>query len=132
MSSKPVEPAAPPTLVTRAYWLWTISGALMGLYGIGLIVASLIEGIGGFVALGVFFTAIGAALIFAARKAFPGDQQWRSALAVFTLMLVALGIMSSFLIKGAAALPLLFSVIALIGSMMAFRPSSDPWFEDEK
>ena len=132
MSSKPVEPAAPPTLVTRAYWMWTISGALMGLYGIGLIVASLIEGIGGFVALGVFFAAIGAALIFAARKALPGDQQWRSALAVFTLMLVALGIMASFLIKGAAALPLLFSVIALIGSMMAFRPSSDPWFEDKK
>ena len=132
MSSKPVEPAAPPTLVTRAYWLWTISGALMGLYGVGLIVASLIEGIGGFVALGVFFTAIGAALIVAARKAFPGDPRWRSALAVFTLMLGRLGIMASFLIKGAAALPLLFSVIALIGSMMAYRPSSDPWFEDKK
>ena len=99
MSSKPVEPAAPPTLVTRAYWLWTISGALMGLYGIALIIVSVIEGAGGFVAIGIFFTVIGAVLIFAARKAFPGDQQWRSALAVFTLMLVALGIMGSLLIK---------------------------------
>lgn len=128
MSSKPVEPAARPALVTRAYWLWTISGALMAIYGVAFVIVSLIEGVGGTVAVGLFYVAIGAALIAAARRVVAGDPRWRSALAVFTLMLVFLGILGSFLTKG-AALPLLFSLIALIGSMMAYRPSSDPWFE---
>ncbi|WP_020107828.1 hypothetical protein [Nocardia sp. 348MFTsu5.1] len=130
MSSKPVEPAARPALVTRAYWLWTISGALIAVYGVAFVIVSLIEGVGGTVALGVFYVAIGGALIAAARRVVSGDSRWRSALAVFTLMLVFLGILGSFLTKG-AALPLLFSLIALIGSMMAYRPSSDPWFEDK-
>ena len=131
MSSKPVEPAAPPKLVTRAYWLWTVSGALMTLYGIWLIIASVMEDAGGFIAVGVFFVAVGGVLIAGARKVVPGDQRWRSALVMFTLMLVALGIIASFLIKAVAALPLLFSVVALAGSMMAYRPSSEPWFESK-
>ncbi|PYE20090.1 hypothetical protein DFR67_102228 [Williamsia limnetica] len=131
MSTTPVDPAVPPKLVTRAYWLWMAAGVLLAVYGLAIIIVSLVASGAGFVVFGVFFAAIGAGLIVLARKAFPGDPRWRSALAVFTLMLVALGVLASLLVAQVAAAPLLFSLFALVGSMMAYRPSAEPWFAEK-
>jgi hypothetical protein len=107
------------------------AGVLLAVYGLAIIIVSLVASGAGFVVFGVFFAAIGAGLIVLARKAFPGDPRWRSALAVFTLMLVALGVLASLLVAQVAAAPLLFSLFALVGSMMAYRPSAEPWFAEK-
>lgn len=131
MSTEPVGPTVPPKLVTRAYWLWMIAGVLMTIYGLAIVIVSLVADGAGFVIFGVFFAAIGVGLVLMARRAFPGDPRWRSALAVFTLVLVALGVLASLLVAQVAAAPLLFSLLALAGSMMAYRPSSERWFVEK-
>jgi hypothetical protein len=112
-------------MVVWAFRLWLTSGVLLAVWGLLQIV---LVHTGTSVVFGVFFILVGTGVVLAARHAYAGDPRWRSAVSVLTLVLVALGIFASMLFSLPMVPALVFSLIGLIGSMIANRPASEPWY----
>ncbi|SKX54797.1 Uncharacterised protein [Mycobacteroides abscessus subsp. abscessus] len=116
-------------MVTWAYRCWIASGVLLGLLGVVYILAGIFADgptllpIG----IGIIVIAVGGAYGLLGSKAYVGDARWRSSLAALTLVVV---IMLVFLSFGdpALAFTLLAAVIGLLGSLFAYRPEADAWF----
>ncbi|GAB33136.1 hypothetical protein [Gordonia otitidis] len=116
-------------MVTWAYRCWIASGVLLGLLGVGYIVAGIFAAgptllpIG----IGIIVIAVGVAYVLLGSKAYVGDARWRSSLAALTLVVVIMLVLLSFG-DPALAFTLLAAVIGLFGSLLAYRPEADAWF----
>jgi hypothetical protein len=112
-------------MVVWALRLWLTSGALLAVWGF---LQMVLVRTGTSVVFGIFFILVGVGLVLAARHAYAGDSRWRSAVSVLTLLLVALGIFASMLFSLPMVPALLFALIGLVGSLIANRPASEPWY----
>lgn len=123
------DPAQRPSQVVWAYRCWAASGALLVLAGVAYVVIGVVqtgptlEPVG----IGVLVAAVGGAYFLMGSKAYLGDERWRSSLAALTLVAVVMLLVLSF-VYNVIAFALLFAVVGLFGSLMAFRPESDAWF----
>lgn len=78
------------------------------------------------VGLGIISAAVGIGLVVLARRASGGDARWRSTVAVLTLTATVLGM----LVAALTTVPfvLISGLVAIAGSMLAYRPAAEPWF----
>ncbi|MGV9479908.1 hypothetical protein [Gordonia aichiensis] len=116
-------------MVTWAYRCWIASGVLLGVLGAVDIVAG-IFGTGPTllpIGIGIIVIAVGVAYVLLGSKAYVGDARWRSSLAALTLVVVIMLVFLSFGYP-ALAFTLLAAVIGLFGSLLAYRPEADTWF----
>lgn len=126
------DPAQRPKLVVWAYRCWVTGGALLVLLGVGFVILGAVSSMStlGPVAVGVLVAIVGVADILMGSKAFVGDAHWRSSLAALTLVVVAMLLVISFLAP-LLAFALLAGIIALFGSLLAYRPESESWYTGE-
>nr|WP_246372059.1 hypothetical protein [Gordonia humi] len=108
-----------------------ISGAVLAALGILWIVDHSVN-VGlefGPLAIGVLIIIVGVAYFLLGAKTYRGELQWRSSLSALTcvvaVMLLALAI--GFQSPGLAVV-LAGAVIGFAGSVLAYRPTSDAWF----
>lgn len=125
------DPNDRPSLVVWALRLWMISGALLIALGVLTVIDRWVS-VGlefGPLAIGVLIALVGVAYFMLGAKTYRGELQWRSSLSALTCVIVALllpltiGFQSSGL-----AVVLAVAVIGLAGSVLAYRPASDAWF----
>ncbi len=125
------DPRDRPTLVVWAMRLWMISGALLIALGV-LTVVDQFANVGlkfGPLATGVLIILLGVAYLLLGAKTYRGELQWRSSLSALTCVVVAmlLPLTIGFQSSGLAVV-LACAVIGLAGSLLAYRPKSDQWF----
>lgn len=118
-----------PKLVVWAYRCWAVSGALLIALGVAAIVLGALakgptlEPIG----FGIIVVVVGVAYVLLGGKAFVGDIRWRSSLSALTLVAVILLLILSFG-DSVIAFALLASLVGLFGSLLAYRPEADQWY----
>ncbi|MFT4086808.1 MAG: hypothetical protein QM658_06565 [Gordonia sp. (in: high G+C Gram-positive bacteria)] len=125
------DPAKRPKLVTWALRLWVASGVLLIAIGVLAEISTAVN-VGlrfGELAIGVLVVIVGAAYCLLARRAYTGHVQWRGSLAALTCVVVAMLLIVTigFASAGFAVL-LAAAVIGLFGSLLAYRPEADAWF----
>lgn len=128
-TAKP-DPAIRPNTVRWALRLWLTSGFLIAALGVVFIVLSLLET--GWhldrIAVAVLVLAVGLAYISLARKAYCVPQ-WRGSLAALTVVAVIMLLVLTIGFQSPALALILFAaVIGLAGSILAYRPDADAWF----
>ncbi|MFT3716832.1 MAG: hypothetical protein QM774_13080 [Gordonia sp. (in: high G+C Gram-positive bacteria)] len=134
MTDSPVtnrpDPATRPPTVTWALRLWLISGGLLIVLGVASIITNIV-GSGwdfGVVAVAILVAVVGLAYVLLARKAYC-EPQWRGALAALTIVAVAMLLVLTVGFQAAGLAVVLFAaVIGLFGSILAYRPDADAWF----
>ncbi|GED99667.1 hypothetical protein nbrc107696_01140 [Gordonia spumicola] len=125
------DPKERPALVVWAMRLWMLSGALLIALGVlGIVDQSVNVGLEfGPLALGVLVVVLGVAYLLLGAKTYRGELQWRSSLSALTCVVVAmlLPLTIGFQSSGLAVV-LACAVVGLAGSLLAYRPQSDKWF----
>lgn len=125
------DPNERPTLVGWALRLWMISGALLVALGILTIIDHSVS-VGlefGPLAIGVLIVIVGVAYFLLGAKTYRGELQWRSSLSALTCVIVALLLPLTIGFQSPGlAIVLAVAVIGLVGSLLAYRPASDAWF----
>jgi len=117
---------ARPALVTWSYRLWYIGGALYAVCAVIWFAVSVGDHPAAAIPIGLVLLAIGLGVIALARRVSPADSRWRSALAVLTLVVAVLSMVGA--IAGLGPLFVIAAVIGLIGSICAYRPAAEEWF----
>lgn len=125
-----------PKLVTWAYRCWMAAGVLLVVLGIVGEVGVVLDVSGASIlapmALNVVVIAVGVAILMMGTKAYLGDLRWRSSLAALTLVVVAMLLLLSIGFGAPLlAVQLLAAIVGLFGSLLAYRPVSDAWFDPE-
>ncbi|MFZ2511433.1 MAG: hypothetical protein WAW85_10140 [Gordonia sp. (in: high G+C Gram-positive bacteria)] len=124
------DPSTCPTLVRWAYRLWLTSGSLLAVVGVVSIVLAVLE-VGwnlGLLAVAILVTAVGLAYLPMARKAMR-HHQGRGVLASLTVVvLVMVLVLTIGFQSGELALVLFIAVIGFAGSVLAYRPAADAWY----
>ncbi len=116
-----------PVTPKQAIWavrLWTVSGAFFLVSAAILFVVGYSSTFA--IGVGVLSAAVGVAVFVLSRRASTGDPRWRSTIAVFTLTVTVIGMLLS--VVSSNPLLLISGLIGLVGSMLAYRPSAEPWF----
>ncbi|WOC11716.1 hypothetical protein [Gordonia sp. MP11Mi] len=125
------DPNDRPSLVVWALRLWMISGALLVALGILTIIDHSVS-VGlefGPLAIGVLIVMVGVAYFLLGSKTYRGELQWRSSLSALTCVIVALLLPLTIGFQSPGlAIVLAVAVIGLAGSVLAYRPASDAWF----
>ncbi|WP_132992245.1 hypothetical protein [Gordonia zhaorongruii] len=125
------DPNDRPSLVVWALRLWMLSGALLIALGVLTIIDHSVNF--GFefgpLAIGVLIVLLGVAYFLLGANTYRGELQWRSSLSALTCVVVAmlLPLTIGFQSPG-LAIVLAVAVIGLVGSILAYRPKSDAWF----
>ncbi len=124
------ESAARPKNLEWAYRLWLISAGLLVVVGVLFVVLGVVMSGPTLspVSIGVIVVVLGVVYGLMGSKAYSGDARWRSSLAALTLVAVMLLVFVS-LFANALALALLAAVVGLSGSLLAYRPDSEAWFQ---
>jgi hypothetical protein len=123
------DPAQRPNIVVWAYRCWLVAGGLLAALGVAYILLGIFVTVETLipVGIGVLVAAVGVAYILLGSKTYTGDERWRSSLAALTLVVVIMLLVLSFLAP-LLAVALLVAIIALFGSLLAYRPEADTWF----
>ncbi|GAC79170.1 hypothetical protein SAMN04488550_3767 [Gordonia malaquae] len=125
------DPKDRPTLVVWAMRLWMISGALLIALGVLTVVDQSVN-VGlefGPLAIGVLIILLGVAYLLLGAKTYRGELQWRSSLSALTCVVVAMLLpLTIGFQSGGLAVALACAVIGLAGSLLAYRPRADKWF----
>lgn len=121
---------ARPALVTWSYRLWYVGGALYAVCAIVWFALSVGDHPAAAVPIGLLLLAIGLGVIALARKVSPADTRWRSALAALTLVVTVLSMVGA--VAGLGPLFVIAAVIGLIGSICAYRPAAEEWFNPQQ
>ncbi|QRY61768.1 hypothetical protein JVX90_15340 [Gordonia sp. PDNC005] len=125
------DPKDRPTLVVWAMRLWMISGALLIALGVLTVVDQSVN-VGlefGPLAIGVLIILLGVAYLLLGAKTYRGELQWRSSLSALTCVVVAMLLpLTIGFQSGGLAVVLACAVIGLAGSLLAYRPRADKWF----
>ncbi|MEE3853461.1 hypothetical protein VZC37_24205 [Gordonia sp. LSe1-13] len=79
------------------------------------------------VGIGILVAAVGGGFLVMGGRAYAGDARWRSSLAALTLVVVIMLLFLSFFVP-ILAFALMASLVALFGSLLAFRPESEQWY----
>lgn len=113
-----------------AYRCWLIAATLLVVVGVLFVVLGIVLTGPTLnpVSIGVLIIIIGVVYALMGSKAYSGDIRWRSSLAALTLVVVLLLVFVSFFMF-ALAVALLAAVVGLSGSLLAYRPDSEAWFE---
>ena len=125
------DPNDRPSLVVWALRLWMISGALLVALGVLTIIEeSASVGLEfGPLAIGVLIVLVGIAYFLLGSKTYRGELQWRSSLSALTCVIVALLLPLTIGFQSPGlAIVLAVAVVGLAGSVLAYRPASDAWF----
>lgn len=124
------DPSTQPSLVRWAYRLWLISGCLLAVVGVLSIVLTLLE-VGwdlGTLAVAVLVTAVGVAYVPMARKG-KCNHQGRGVIASLTVVVtVMMLVLTIGFQSGELALVLFIAAIGFAGSVLAYRPGPDAWY----
>lgn len=124
------DPSTRPALVRWAYWLWLTSGCLLAVVGIVSIVLTALEAGWnlGLLAVAVLVTAVGLVYLPMARKAMC-HHQGRGVIASLTVVVtVMMLVLTIGFQSGELALVLFIAVIGFAGSVLAYRPAADAWY----
>ncbi|GAB2641852.1 hypothetical protein GCM10027169_07510 [Gordonia jinhuaensis] len=123
MSTTPA--TTPPKTARWAIGLWWTGGVLLVLFGV---IVAAVNDHAGVRTIGIIYVLIGIADIVLGRRAFGRDSRARSAVSVLTLVVTMLSMIGAVILGTAVAMLLLASLFALGGSLMSYRPTSEPWF----
>ncbi|WP_298446466.1 hypothetical protein [Gordonia sp. (in: high G+C Gram-positive bacteria)] len=128
-TAKP-DPARRPNTVRWALRLWLTSGVLLMILGVISIITSAF-GAGwhlGDLAVAVIVVGIGLVYASLARKAYC-QPQWRGSLAALTVVVVIMVLVLTIGYQSPGlAVVLAAAVVGLAGSILAYRPDADAWF----
>ena len=120
-----------PGLVVWALRLWMLSGALLIALGVLTIVFETVR-VGfefGPVAIGVLVVLVGVAYFLLGGKTYRGELQWRSSLSALTCVIAVLLLPLTIGFQSPGlAIVFAAAVVGLAGSILAYRPTSDAWF----
>ncbi|GAA1884834.1 hypothetical protein LX12_003036 [Williamsia serinedens] len=122
----PADPSTP----KQALWamrLWMASGVLLLVTAVYSLVVGIAAGSAFPIGLAVVCVIAGAVTLVLRRRAGAGDPRWRSSVAVLTLVVTVLGMLLAVLLG--IPFVLLCGLVGLVGSMLAYRPAAEPWFE---
>ena len=122
----PVDGATP----KQARWamrLWLASGVLLLVTAVYSLIVGIAAGSAFPIGLAVVCLIAGVVTIVLGRRAGAGDPRWRSSVAVLTLVVTVLGMLLAVLLG--IPFVLLCGLVGLVGSLLAYRPAAEPWFE---
>jgi hypothetical protein len=114
----------------QALWamrLWLASGVLLLVTAVYSLIVGIAAGSAFVIGLAVVCVIAGVVTIALGRRAGAGDPRWRSSVAVLTLVVTVLGMLLAVLLG--IPFVLLCGLVGLVGSMLAYRPAAEPWFE---
>ena len=124
------DPATRPTQVRWAFGLWLLSGLLLVVLGVISLVAEAFQSRWnlGVLAVEVLIGAVGLAYILLARKA-TCVPQWRGSLAALTFVVVVMVLVLTIGFQSPGlAVVLAVTTIGFAGTVLAYRPKADAWF----
>ena len=124
------EPLTRPVLVRWAYRLWLASGCLLAAVGIVSIVLTVLDSGWelGLLAVAILVTAVGLVYLPMARKAVL-HHQGRGVIASLTVVVTVMVLVLTIGFQsGELALVLFISVLGFAGSVLAYRPTADAWY----